>query len=196
RGVLRLLSLVIYSLRQAKIPFIRLCDFDLRNDDIRRELVNHIGHEFDSVIAQDITSPDAGAKKVDKSLGSSYLPYSFGTKVATTIFMYSFSGGPEKGCGVNEIKMSCVETDAPSSIITEAISKLEENLFYLQYDGRYFFSNQPNLNRILLTKMEGINDAILMEKEKELLSENVRKKQFEIFIYGLLVQKMSQILQT
>jgi len=183
RGVLRLLSLVIYSLRQAKIPFIRLCDFDLRNDDIRRELVNHIGHEFDSVIAQDITSPDAGAKKVDKSLGSSYLPYSFGTKVATTIFMYSFSGGPEKGCGVNEIKMSCVETDAPSSIITEAISKLEENLFYLQYDGRYFFSNQPNLNRILLTKMEGINDAILMEKEKELLSENVRKKQFEIFIW-------------
>ena len=183
RGVLRLLSLVIYSLRQTKIPFIRLCDFDLNNDDIRRELVNHIGHEFDSVIAQDITSSDAGAKKVDKSLGSSYLPYSFGTKVATTIFMYSFSGGPEKGCGVNEIKMSCVEMDAPSSIITEAISKLEENLFYLQYDGRYFFSNQPNLNRILLTKMEGINDAILTEKEKELLSENVRKKQFEIFIW-------------
>ena len=183
RGVLRLLSLVIYSLRQAKIPFIRLCDFDLNNDDIRRELVNHIGHEFDSVIAQDITSPDAGAKKVDKSLGSSYLPYSFGTKVATTIFMYSFSGGPEKGCGMNEIKMSCAEMDVPSSIITEAISKLEENLFYLQYDGRYFFSNQPNLNRVLLTKMEGINDAILMEREKELISENVRKKQFEIFIW-------------
>jgi len=31
--------------------------------------------------------------------------------------------------------------------------------------------------------MEGISDAILMEKEKELLSENVRKKQFEIFIW-------------
>ena len=183
RGVLRLLSLVVYSLRDAKIPFIRLCDIDLRNDEIRRELVNHIGHEFDSVIAQDITSPDSGAKKVDKGLGSSYLPYSFGTKVATTIFMYSFSGGPEKGCGVNEIKMSCAEMDVPSSIIREAISKLEENLFYLQYDGRYFFSNQPNLNRILLTKMEGISDSILMEKEKELLSESVRKKQFEIFIW-------------
>jgi len=183
RGVLRLLSMVVYSLRQTKIPFIRLCDFDLNNNDIRRELVNHIGHEFDSVIAQDITSSDSGAKKVDKSLGSSYLPYSFGTKVATTIFMYSFSGGPEKGCGVNEIKMSSAEMDVPSSIITEAISKLEENLFYLQSDERYFFSNQPNLNRILLTKMEGINDAILMEKEKELLSENIRKKQFEIFIW-------------
>ena len=183
RGVLRLLSLVIYSLRQAKIPFIRLCDFDLNNDEIRRELVNHIGHEFDSVIAQDITSPDSGAKKVDRSLGSSYLPYSFGTKVATTVFMYSFSGGPEKGCSINEIKMSCAEIDVPSSIIVEAVSKLEENLFYLQYDGRYFFSNQPNLNRVLLTKMEGISDAILMEKEKNLLSENVSKKRFEIFIW-------------
>ena len=183
RGVLRLLSLVVYSLRQAKIPFIRLCDFNLKDDEIRRELVNHIGAEFDSIIAQDITSPDSGARKVDKSLGSSYLPYSFGTKTATTIFMYSFSGGPEKGCSMNEIKMSCVEIDVHSSIIVEAVSKLEENLFYLQCDGRYFFSNQPNLNRILLTKMEGISDTVLMEREKELLSENVRKKQFEIFIW-------------
>jgi len=183
RGVLRFLSLVVYSLRDAKIPFIRLCDVDLENDEIRRELINHIGHEFDSVIAQDITSSDSGAKKVDKGLGSSYLPYSFGTKVATTIFMYSFSGGPEKGCGVNEIKMSSAEMDAPSSIVVEAISKLEENLFYLQYDGRYYFSNEPNLNRILLTKMDGISENVLLEKEKQLLSENVRKNYFEIYIW-------------
>jgi len=124
RGVLRLLSLLIYSLKESKIPFIRLCDFDLRNDGIRRELIQYIGNEFDSVIAQDITSSDSGAKKVDKSLGSSYLPYSFGTKVATTIFMYSFSGGREKGCSMNEIKMSSAEMDVPSSIIVEAVSKL------------------------------------------------------------------------
>lgn len=183
RGVLRLLSLVIYSLGKSKIPFIRLSDFDLRNDEIRRELIKHIGPEYDSIIAQDITSRDAGAKKVDKSLGSSYLPYSFGTKVVTTIFLYSFSGGPEKGCTVNEIKMSSAELDVPSSIISEAISKLEETLFYLQHDGKYYFTNQPNLNRILLTKMEGINDAILEEKEREIIVENVRKKYFEIFIW-------------
>ena len=183
RGVLRLLSLIIYSLRQAKIPFIRLCDFNLKDDDIRRELVKHAGAEFDSIIAQDITSLDSGAKKVDKALGSSYLPYSFGTKVATTIFMYSFSGGPEKGCSINEIKMSCIEIEVPSSIIVEAVSKLEENLFYLQHDVRYFFSNEPNLNRILITKMEGISEEDLIEKERELISENVSKKKFEIFIW-------------
>ncbi len=183
RGVLRLLSLVVYSLRKAKTPFIRLSDFDLRNEEIRRELIKHIGPEYDSVIAQDITSRDSGAKKVDKSLGSSYLPYSFGTKVATTIFLYSFSGGPEKGCTVNEIKMSSAELDVPSSIIAEATSKLEENLFYLQYDGKYYFTNQPNLNRILLTKMDGISDNILKEKEKELITENVRKRHFELFIW-------------
>jgi len=64
RGVLRLLSLVIYSLKNANIPYISLADFDLGNQEIRQELIKHIGSEYNGIISQDITGTDSGAKKV------------------------------------------------------------------------------------------------------------------------------------
>jgi len=183
RGVLRLLALVVHSLKDSKIPFIRLGDFDLKNEEIRRELIKHIGQEYDSVIASDITSPDSGAKKVDSFLGSAYSPYSFGTKVATAIFMYSFSGGPERGASVNELKLSCADPNEASSIIVETIDKLKENLFYLSDDG-LFFTNQPNLNRILLSKMETIDDKRLEEEEERLLKASLDKSNvFDIYFW-------------
>ena len=75
RGVLRLLSLIVYSLKDTQKPFIRLGDFDLKNDEIKRELIKHIGPKYSGIIAQDLTSRDAGAKKVDKSLGDAYTPF-------------------------------------------------------------------------------------------------------------------------
>jgi len=183
RGALRLLSLVVYSMKDTKNPFIRLADFDLRNDEIKRELIKYIGPEYDSVIAQDITSGEAGAKKVDKGLGDAYSSFSFGTRAAITIFLYSFSGGPERGATIREVKLSSVDISTPSSIVVEAVSKLKENLFYVQYDGKMFFTNQPNLNRILLTKMESISDENLRAEEKNLLTSNLKKEHFEIFLW-------------
>ncbi len=182
RGVLRILALLIHSLKDSQIPFIRLGDFPLENEDLRRELIKYIGPEYDSIISQDITSKDSGAKKVDKDLGEAYTSFSFGTKCATAIFMYSFSGGPERGATLSEIKLSCADTSAPSSIIVEAITKLKENLFYLSDTG-LFFTNQPNLNRVLLDKMENISEKDLEEEEKKLLETFSKGQHFEIHIW-------------
>jgi len=54
----------------------------LNNDEIRRELIKHIGQEWDSIIAQDITSKGSGAKKIDEGLRSSYKPYRLGQLLA------------------------------------------------------------------------------------------------------------------
>lgn len=183
RGVLRLLSLVIYSLKNSKEPYIKLADFDFGNDELKREFIKHIGQEYDSVIAADITSVDAGSKKVDKSLGDAYSPFSFGTKAATTLFLYSFSGGPERGATIGELKRSTTDLSVPSSIVAEAVSKLKDNLFFIQYDGKYFFTNQPNLNRILLLKMESIADETLVKEENSLLKENIKKEYFDVFLW-------------
>jgi len=185
RGVLRLLALVVKSLKNSQKPFIRLGDFDLKNEEIRKELVKHIGPEYDSVIAADITSIDSGAKKVDISLGSSYLSYQFGTRVATTIFMYSFSGGQEKGATQREIKLSCAETGIQSSIIVETLDKLKDTLFYLSdSESLLFFTNKPNLNRILLNKMDAISDIELKEEEEKLVREAFKKTEhFDIYIW-------------
>src|SRR2546425_902723 len=72
RGVLRLLSLVIYSLKQSGRPYITLSDFDLAKEDVRTELIKHIGNEFNSVIASDVTDTDSGSKRIDKTLGKSF----------------------------------------------------------------------------------------------------------------------------
>ena len=80
----------------------------------------------------------------------------------------------------------------PSSIVVEAVSKLKENLFYLQSDGKFFFTNQPNLNRILLTKMEGIGNEELRVQEKNLLSANL-KKNILAFSFSLKRLRIFQI---
>lgn len=184
RGLLRILALVVYSLKNSKNPFIRLGDIDLKNEEIRRELIKHIGNEFDSILAADITSPDSRSKKVDNNLGSMYSPYSFGTKCATTIFMYSFSGGPEKGVTLQEIKLSCAEISQPSIIIGEVVQKLKENLYYLS-DTDLIFTNQPNLNRILLQKTESIDERDMESEEDKILKSSFSKnnKKFDVLIW-------------
>ena len=186
RGVLRLLGLVTHSLMESKNPYIRLADFDLGNSDIRRELLTHIGPQFDSVISQDITSPESASKKVNRALGDAYLSFSFGEKVATSIFMYSFTAGAEKGASVNEIKRSSSELTSPASIIADAVDKLDDSAFYLWKEkGKYFFTAQPNLNKVLLTKIEGIKDAELKNEERKLLSSHLKRERFNTYIWPI-----------
>ncbi len=182
RGLLRLLSLVIYDLRKSDIPFIRLGDFNLGNEEIRRELINHIGQEFDSIIAQDITSENSGAKRVDNSISTTYERYRLGTVTATTIFMLSFSGGTEKGASIREIKLYTSHPDFPSSVIDTALNKLKESLFYLSDEG-YYFTNEPNLNRIIIFKEENIDQFQLFENEKLLLEKHLSGKSSKFSIY-------------
>jgi len=184
RGVLRLLSLVIYDLKDESLPYISLADFNLNNQEIRRELLKYIGNEYDSVIASDITGPNAGALVVNNELGKSYRGLKLGSKVAATIFLYSFSGGIEHGVGLNGIKRSATAYPNPSNIVTEAVERLKNKLFYLQIrDNRYYFSNQPNLNRILLTFMDSVDDDILPDIEKELLLDSLKTSIFRVYIW-------------
>jgi hypothetical protein len=184
RGVLRLLSLVVHSLRTSSKPYISLADFNLANQEIRQELLKHIGSEFNSVIAADIIDVAAGAPKVDLSLGRSYQGLRLGTRAATTTFLYSFSGGLERGATLGEVKRSATTTENSASVIAEAIEQLKGKLFYLQSIGeKYFFNNQPNLNRILLTNMENIPDEQVVQTERDLLKASISGAGLRVFIW-------------
>lgn len=184
RGVLRLLSLVIYALKDSARPYITLADFDLANEQLRRELIKHIGSEYDSVIAADMTGAGAGARAVDKSLGKSFQGLGLGSRSARTIFLYSFSGGQERGAHMGEIKRSTTTLENPSSVVAEAVEQLKTKLFYLQAsNGKYYFSNQANLNRILVTKIENIKPEILVNTEKQLLRSQVRKQDPKLKVF-------------
>jgi len=184
RGVLRLLALVVHTLKDSSLPYISLADFDLAEQEIRRELLKHIGAEYDSVIAADITGPDAGAKKVSASLGKAYRGLRLGERVTTATFMYSFSGGVEVGATLAEIKRNATTLENPSSAVAEAVEELKSRLFYIQYQAnKYFFLNQANLNRLLLTRMENVQDTEVKEMEESLLRRRVKGDRLKVFIW-------------
>jgi hypothetical protein len=161
-----------------------LADFDLANQEIRQELLKHIGSEFNSIIAADIVDVAAGSGKVDLSLGKAYQGLRLGSRVATTIFLYSFSGGHERGATLGEIKRSATTIDNPASVVAEAVEQLKGKLFYLQNIGeKYFFNNQPNINRILLTNMENIPEEKVVQTELELLRKSILGARLKVFVW-------------
>lgn len=185
RGALRLLSLVIYSLKDSLTPYISLADFDLDNQDVRWELVKHIGQPFDSVISMDITGIDSGAKKIDATLGDAFRGLHLGTRVATTIFLYSFSGGVEQpGAEVRDIKRSATTIDNPASVVAEAVEQLRNNLAHLHHDGdKYYFTNQPSLYQLLLTKMENVSPQQVEQFENQLLKQSAETGPLSAYIW-------------
>ena len=184
RGVLRFLSLVVHSMRDSSKSYISLADFDLADQDIRQELLKHIGQEYNSVIGADITDVEAGSRKVDASLGKAYQGLNLGSRAATSIFMHSFSGGQEQGATLGEIKRCATTIENFASAVAEATTQLKGKLFYLQdRDERYFLSNQPNLNRIMLTHMENIEEPYLEEEELSLIKGSIGGGNLKIFIW-------------
>jgi len=143
-------------------PYLTLADFDLGDSDIREELLEHIDKQYRSVIASDITGDTAGAKAADKALGNTYENLTLGTRTATAIFLYSFTGGVERGATLDEIKRSTAPTDHPSAIIDSAKNQLSDHLFYLRTEkSTSYFDTQPNLKRIVQTRMENVGDEIV-----------------------------------
>ncbi|MHA1150393.1 MAG: ATP-binding protein [Promethearchaeota archaeon] len=186
RGVLRFLSLAIYCLREKNIEYITLGDFDLQFQELRRELIKNIGNEFDSIIAADITDPNSGSKKVDNSLGESYKGLHIGTRSSTAIFLYSFSTGRENGANLKEIKRSSALISIPSSIVSEAVDILKnEKLFFIEEQaGKIFFKNTPNLNKIIINKVENVEDKDIIAEEKQFLVSLIKKGSFnKIYIW-------------
>jgi hypothetical protein len=184
RGVLRLLSLVVYSLKDLATPYISLADFNLDDQAIRGELVKLIGQPFVSVIAMDITGSDAGARRIDMALGDAFRGMRLGTRAATTIFLYSFSGGVEQGVDLREIKRSATTIDNPASVVAEAVEQLRSKLTHLQHDDdKYYFTNQPNLNQLVLTKMDNLPSLQVEEFENQLLRQNVASGPLTTYIW-------------
>ncbi|MCG9128542.1 ATP-binding protein [Candidatus Poribacteria bacterium] len=162
RGVLRLLSRVVHCACGKNRPYITLADFDLGDSDIREDLLQHTGPEYRGIIANDITGPNAGAKVVNKTLGGTYENLLLGSRTATAIFLYSFTGGIERGATLEEIKRSAAIPEKTSAIIDTAKNQLSDHLFYLRTEnGKLYFDTQPNLKRILQTRMENVDNQLV-----------------------------------
>lgn len=176
RGVLRLLAQVVENLYKKKdvAALIHSSLVNLNEIKVRREFVKHIGNEFDSVIAADIAGIDGKAPKIDESMGSEYEKYGIARGIATSVFLYSFSGGDRKGITLPALRVALLREGIPPMIVGDAVKKLEEELWYFHAEGNLFsFTNQPNLNRVILDREETIIDGDIEEELKDELQRIV-----------------------
>jgi len=167
RGALRLLAEVVADLykRQIPSPLIQSSLLNLENQAIRREFIKHIGNEYDSVIAADIAGKNAKAPKIDREIGSEYEKYGIATGIATSVFLYSFSGAEKKETTLPRIRVALLREGIPPTIVGDAIGKLEEELWYFHSEGKqYAFRIQPNLNRVIMDREETISESRVREK--------------------------------
>src|SRR5205823_8652910 len=57
-------------------------------------------------------------------------------------------------------------------------------LFYLQHQSaKYFFTNQPNINRTLLLKMENVEALQLAELELDLLKKTISGSKLKVVLW-------------
>ncbi|MCX7918197.1 MAG: DUF499 domain-containing protein [bacterium] len=185
RGVLRLLAEVIADLYQRKVvsPLIHSALVNLANQTIRREFINHIGNEFESVIASDIAGQNAKSLKIDKEMGSEYEKYNIAQGIATAVFLYSFSGGEHNWTTLPRIRISLLREGIPATIVGDAVAKLADELWYFHSENnQYAFRNQPNLNRVILDREETITEERIQE-ELYVLLEKYAGRALEIYLW-------------
>ena len=185
RGVLRLLALVVNSLKDKNIPYITLSDFDLNKSSIRQEFLKHIESAFNSVIDSDITGVNSGSKKVDKLLGDSYRGYNIASRVATCIFLSSFSAGVGRGITLTDIKRNAADINIPSQVVSDAVEQMKTRLLFLQAsNGKYYFSSQVNLWGLLISIMDNLRpDEISTEREKLTKEALTKVKKFKLYFF-------------
>lgn len=187
RHVLWLMGEIVSDLyrREHSAPLIQPAHVNLANPAIRTKLIQHIGQEYNSVISADIADTNAKAQAIDRRMGSEFARFSVATGLATSIFLYSFSGGEErsKGAGLPELRVALLREGIPASIVADALRKLEDELWYLHVEsGRYRFTSQPNLNRIIIEREDLISEEHI-EKEFRDQIERIAGKELKVFLF-------------
>ena len=185
RGVLRLLAEVVADLYKRKVasPLIQSSLVNLENQTIRREFIKHIGNEYEAVIAADIAGINAKAPKIDREMGSEYEKYGIASGIATSVFLYSFSGAEKKQTSLPRIRVAVLREGIPHTIVGDAIGKLEEQLWYFHSETKqYAFRNQPNLNRVIIDREETISDERIVEELKESTQKNAGRA-LEVYLW-------------
>ncbi len=190
RGVLRLLADVIATLYNTKDneALIQSGSISLGTAAVRSELVKHTGYPtvYLSVIESDIAGSHAKAPEIDRQLGSEYAKENVSEKLARSVFMYSFSGGQQRGATRPQLRVGVLNPEMAPPFIADALDRMTKRLWYLYHDnGLYRFDSRPNLNRILVDREELIRSEPdkVRDFAKATLSDLIGDAAFRVYRY-------------
>jgi hypothetical protein len=190
RGVLRLLADVISDLYQSKIndPLIQSGCVNLGAAAVRGELIKHTGWggTGHSVIDSDIAGRSAKAPEIDRQLGSEYAKENVSEKLAKAVFMYSFSGGQQRGATLPQLRMAVLNPEMAPPFVSDALDRMTKRLWYMYLDsGLYRFESRPNLNRILVDREEMVRSEPdkVRDFAKHTLNDLIGDATFRVYRY-------------
>ena len=190
RGVLRLLADVISDLYQAKDndPLIQSGSVNLGAAAVRGELIKHTGWggTGHSVIDSDIAGKTAKAPEIDRQLGSEYAKESVSEKLAKATFMYSFSGGQQRGATLPQLRVAVLNPEMAPPFVSDALDRMTKRLWYMYHDsGLYRFESRPNLNRILVDREEMVRSEPdkVRDFAKQTLNDMIGDVAFRVYRY-------------
>ncbi len=185
-GILRLLSLVIDHCQSQPLPYLTLADIDLRNHNIRRELLRHVGGQFEQMIFTEWTAENATIAQADAMVAhEASLAIPIAERAATVIFLCSFSESGDIGASAGEIKRHALLPPLSSRMMPDVLLALQEQLHFLHVEqNSYRFSLQPNLNFLLLKSMEHVTDHAIEELERDVLRKTLPGKIFKAKLWA------------
>jgi hypothetical protein len=173
RGALRTLAHTVKALSQARstAALIHPGDVPLADAGVRAEVLKFAGDSYKAALNADIIRPDSKAVEEDNRRGGQVKEVHLAQGLATTAFLDSF--GPDKvyGASAAQLLLGVGRPRLSRGQIEDVRDSLESTLWYMRLEGgRYRFTTEPNLNKVVLEREAAIPDSRVSQLVREAIA--------------------------
>jgi hypothetical protein len=173
RGALRTLAHTVKALSQARstAALIHPGDVPLADAGVRAEVLKFAGDSYKAALNADIIRPDSKAVEEDNRRGGQVREVHLAQGLATTAFLDSF--GPDKvyGASAAQLLLGVGRPGLSRGQIEDVRDSLESTLWYMRLEGgRYRFTTEPNLNKVVLEREAAIPDSRVSQLVREAIA--------------------------
>lgn len=174
RGALRTLAHTVKALAQmnAKGSLILPGDVPLADAGVRAEVIRFAGESYKAALNADIIRPDSKSVEEDRRRGGQVKELGVARGLATTAFLDSF--GPDKVYGASsaQLLLGVGRPGLSRGQIEDVRDALESTLWYMRLEGgRYRFTTEPNLNKVVLEREAAIADSRVSQLVRDAIKE-------------------------
>ena len=120
---------------------------------------------YDAAIGSDIAGQaDSKARRRDQQIAGDYYRFGLCEGLATSMFMYSHSGGSGFIGGTRpQLWLSILQPDIGPALASDTYSKLESELWYMEKDSAHSrIGIEPNLNQMLVE----FRDSVAQDRDR------------------------------
>ncbi|TDC54863.1 ATP-binding protein [Actinomadura sp. KC345] len=174
RGVLRILAHTVKALKKAghRGPLILAGDVPLDDAGVRAEVIKISGESFKAALNADIIRGDSKAAQVDRRAGGEAEAGRVAVRLATTAFLNSFGSDRFPGATNHQMITGVGRPGLSNGVIKDARDALKNTAWYMRYEGgRYRFTTEPNLNKVIVEKESAVPDDVLAALLDEMLQK-------------------------